>query len=132
MPKGSVYVIDTHAFVWYLEDSRNLSASARLALNEIGRGDSFGIVPSIVLAEIMHLSDRHKISIGIEEIVLRIERASNLIVLPLGMTIIRLMIPLKDFELHDRVIIATARHVNAPLITRDEQIRNRSGLRCIW
>lgn len=131
--RGNVdtYVIDTHALVWYLEGSHKLSPVAKQTLDEIERENNLGIVPSIVLAEIVHLSDHRKISLSAEAVISRLQQASNFSIMPLDLAIIMLMIPLKGFELHDRVIMATSTYFNAPLITKDEQI-HRSGLRCIW
>jgi len=126
-----IYVIDTHPLVWYFEDSPRLSTAARSAFVEIERGNSLGVVPTIVLAEVMHLSDRRKIPLSIGDTIARVQNSSFGIV-SLDLMILLLMIPLKSHELHDRVIVATAKSFGASLIIKDEHIRESGTVPCIW
>lgn len=127
-----VYVVDTHPLVWYFENSPKLSSLAKQALDEIDSGKSLGVVPTIVLAEIMHLSQKGKVPTSIEQIIWQLSRAQNFAVIPLDLMVILLMIPLRSQELHDRVIVATAKSFGASLITRDENIRSSRNIQCVW
>ena len=43
------------------------------------------------------------------------------------------MIDLKDIpELHDKIIVATAKHLNLPIITKDEILHHLSHVKTIW
>ncbi|MBI5892623.1 MAG: PIN domain-containing protein [Deltaproteobacteria bacterium] len=53
-----VYVVDTHAIVWFFEESNELG---RNALNMLDSKSSRLIIPTIVLAEIFYLAQRRKI-----------------------------------------------------------------------
>lgn len=127
-----VYVIDTHPLVWYYEDSRRLSSSADRVFQQIEQGDAVGLVPTIVLAEIMHLRGNGRIRVSVDEIISRIEQSTNLSVASLDLDVIQLMIPLRDFEIHDRVIVATAKSFEASLITKDEHIQKSGAVSCVW
>jgi PIN domain nuclease of toxin-antitoxin system len=127
-----VYVIDTHALIWYFEDSPKLSPAARLAFEEIEKGNAFGVVPTIVLAELVHLADNKKTPININETINQLKQADNFGIVSLDLTVILLMIPEKAYEIHDRVIVATAKSFDAALITKDEHIRNAGTISCIW
>jgi PIN domain nuclease of toxin-antitoxin system len=126
------YIIDTHALVWYLEDSIKLSTKAKLAFSEIDNGKAFGVIPTIVLAEIVHLADNNKIPINIEETLKRLKQAENLGIVSLDLSVVLLMITLKEYEIHDRVIVATAKSFEASLITKDEHIRKLNDVACVW
>ncbi|BCB95755.1 hypothetical protein JZK55_06770 [Dissulfurispira thermophila] len=52
-----VYVVDTHAIVWFFEDSSELGKNA---LNALASKNSRLIIPTIVLAEIFYLSQRRR------------------------------------------------------------------------
>lgn len=132
MTTTPIYVIDTHPLVWYFTDSPKLSLTVKQAFNEIDQGNAIGIVPSIVLAEIVHLSDRKKIPISIQETIGRLQQATSFGIVSLDLTVIILMIPFKTYELHDRVIVATAKSFGASLITKDEQIHELRTVPCIW
>ncbi|MBI4284339.1 MAG: PIN domain-containing protein [Chloroflexi bacterium] len=132
METTSLYVIDTHPLVWYLEDSPKLSPLARHAFDEIEHGNALGIVPTIVLAEIIHLSDRKRIPIGIEETIASLQQAASFGIVSLDLAVILLMTSLKTYELHDRVIVATAISFGASLVTKDEHIRKSSAVVCVW
>lgn len=132
MATAPVYIVDTHPLVWYLTASSRLSSTAVQVFDEIDRGNALGIVPTIVLAEIMHLSDRKKIPISITETIAQLQRSTSFGIVSLDLMIIHLMIPLKSYELHDRVIVATAKSFAGSLITKDEHIRNSGTVPCIW
>jgi PIN domain nuclease of toxin-antitoxin system len=129
---SSIYVIDTHPLVWYFEDSHRLSAAARQAFKDIEGGDAIGVVPTIVLAEIVHLADKKRIPLSINETIERLRKSSNFGITSLDLMVILLMVPLTSYEIHDRVIIATSRSFGASLITKDEYIRQSKIVPCIW
>jgi PIN domain nuclease of toxin-antitoxin system len=54
------YVLDTHAVVWYLANDPRASAAMNDAM---GNPSSLLVIPSIVLAELWHLSHRHRIAV---------------------------------------------------------------------
>lgn len=53
-----IYVIDTHALVWFIEGSQNLSYKAKEIMLA---AESPIVVPTIVLAEIKYLYERKRI-----------------------------------------------------------------------
>ena len=128
----AIYVIDTHPLVWYFIDSPKLSAIAKNVFVDIEQGTSLGIIPTIVLAEMVHLADKKKIPISITETIAKIHQSTNFGVASLDLTIILLMIPLKTYEIHDRVIVATSQSFGASLITRDEFIGKSKIVPCVW
>lgn len=43
------------------------------------------------------------------------------------------MIDLKDIpELHDKIIVSTAKYLNLPLMTKDSVLRNLSHVKTVW
>lgn len=127
-----IYVIDTHSLIWYFEDSPRLSQAAKQAFEDIEQGNSIGIVPTIVLAEIVHLADKKAIPINISDTIARLKQSPNFGIVSLDLMVILLMSQFKGFEIHDRAIIATARSFEASIITKDENIRNSGSVPCIW
>ena len=63
----------------------------------------------------------------------KIEKCENFVVVPLDVDIIRIADSIKyDFEMHDKLIIATALYFNAPLITKDKEIKDSNLIKTIW
>lgn len=129
---NNVYIIDTHSLVWYFENSSKLSQNAKQVFNAIDSGKSLGVVPIIVLAELLHLSERHSTPINISKTISRLSEAPNFKIVSLNLMILKLMIPIQTFELHDRAVIATAKFFNAFLVTKDQEIRNSRVIPCVW
>ena len=54
------FVADTHAFVWYLQDSPRLSSLSKDLFDHADKAKQI-IVPTIVLAETLYLNKKLKI-----------------------------------------------------------------------
>ncbi len=55
-------VTDTHALIWYLEDSPRLSDAANNVFEQWDRGEIVIYIPTICLVEIVYLQERNRIS----------------------------------------------------------------------
>ena len=62
------YVVDTHSLVWYLTDDNKLSDNVIQILDQKDSSDTI-IVPTIVLAEILYINKKGKISNSFEDTV---------------------------------------------------------------
>ena len=128
-----IYVIDTHALVWYLEGDNKLGPKAR----EIMRGENKRlIIPTIVLAEIRYLFSKGKIDRSLNKIFEIIEEDARCIVYPLDVNVVEFM-PSK-LEIHDAIICATAMlyrdllSEDVKVITRDEEITSSQLIDVVW
>lgn len=119
------YVTDTHAFLWYLSDSPKLSQKARAIYNTCDRGEITIIISAIVLLEVIDILDKKKIELNFDEIIFKILQANNFIFSEIDWSLVLKVNKIKGLkDLHDRIIIATAQLFNAPLISKDETIKN--------
>lgn len=124
------YVTDTHPLVWYFTEDSRLSKKA-LEVFEGTIKEGTIIIPSVVLAEIMFIAKKGKISLTFEETLKRIEEYENFYVVPLDVDILRVADKI-DMEMHDNLIIATALYFEATLITKDEKIKKSGIVSTIW
>jgi len=128
-----IYVVDTHAIVWFLEGDARLSKAAYNALINI---DAQLVIPTIVLAEITFLYAKHRVTIGLAEVIAYITSAENCVIYPLDETVID-HIP-TSLDIHDAIIVATAlvfRDVleeNTAVITKDGKIGTSGLVNVIW
>lgn len=126
------YVTDTHAFLWYLTNSSKLSRKARNIFDLCDQGKVTIIIPAIVLLECIDVLDKKKISLNFEEVISKITQANNFIFSEVNWSLILEVNRIKALkDLHDRVIVATAKIFNAFLISKDSLIK-RFYKKTIW
>lgn len=125
-------VTDTHPLVWYFTEDRRLSKKALATLEEtIEQG--LIIIPTIVLAEVMYICQKGKITLTFRETLTRSEEYENFEIAPLDVDILKTADNITaDLEMHDRLIVATALYLGASLITRDESVRKAKIVKTIW
>ncbi len=126
------YVTGTHALFWFLRNDRRLSRFARSVFLRAYDGMDQIIVPSIVLVESVFLMQRHRVAFDAvaEVLALPDDATASVTVYPLTAAIARECAAFGSAnipEMPDRVIAATARHLDLPLLSADPVI-TASGL----
>ncbi len=126
------YVTDTHSILWYFTEDPRLSKRAFDVFEGTVR-EGFIIIPAVVLAEIMFIAKKGRITLTFEETLKKIERYENFDLALLDVDILKVANKIEaDLEMHDRLIVATALYFNATLITKDRQIGNAAICPTIW
>ena len=115
-------IIDTHILFWLLtQDTDKLTYKVLSTLEEAEEV----ILPTIVLLELLGLLLKKK-QLEYFNILLNQIPKSKYIVVPLDLAIIKETRKIKDsFELHDKVIVATAKYLKLPIVTKDEEITEK-------
>ncbi|BCL35524.1 type II toxin-antitoxin system VapC family toxin [Nostoc sp. MS1] len=129
-------VTDTHALIWYLEDSQKLSYAANQAFERCDRGEIVIYIPTICLVEIVYLQEKGRISAQMKTQLdaALIANNSGLILANLTDEVVTALATIpRDIvpDMPDRIIVATAKHLGLPLISRDSKITT-SGINIIW
>jgi PIN domain nuclease of toxin-antitoxin system len=126
MDRHDVILLDTHAFVWALNDDARLGAKARGLIEATAR-EGRVLVSAITPWEIAMLAQKGRLSLG-QDVGAWIDAA---LALPgIQLAPIEPAIAVGSARLPgtppgdpaDRIIIATARHAAAPLVTADREI----------
>lgn len=134
----SSVVSDTHALLWYLSNSTNLSAAALNAFDQAEKNGFLIYVPAIVIVELRYLVEKGR-SILESDFRLVINTLNNpnsaLTFAPLNQAtaedverIPRSVVP----EMPDRLIAATAFNLNLPLVSKDTEISNLQNVTVVW
>jgi len=124
-PEVDKLILDTHILIWYVEGI-NLSES-QVALIDQMRDKASLYISAISIWEIALLVSKERIalSIDIDEWIQRVASITGLNLMDLSIPILTQSCTLLNYEHKDpadRMIIASARSINAHLITHDQKI----------
>ena len=129
-------VLDTHALVWWVSGDSALSKKAKSAIERERDGGAI-VVSSISAWEIAMLVLRKKLFLSME-VGSWLAMAAQIEALRFFPVDTEIAIKSADLpgEFHkdpaDRIIVATARKLAAPLVTKDERIRAYAHVKTIW
>ncbi len=130
-------VADTHAIIWYLVEPERLSQVALDALEGAITAGSPVYISAISLIEICYLIEKRRIATDLLQRILAVlnEPDPSLVVVPIDLAI---SIAVQNIDrdtvpdMPDRIIAATALHLNLPLVTRDRKIQASQSIITIW
>lgn len=127
------FVADTHALLWWFTNSPRISPVASEIFEKCEEGENVIFVPSIVIAEALSIFDKKRVSFDFKTLFRKINDSDNFKLISLDYPILQKMISLKDIpELHDKIIVSTAKYLTLPIITKDEYLQNLSHIKTIW
>lgn len=126
----TVYVLDTHALVWYLTNDRRLGLQTEVVLNDPG---VTLIIPAIVLAEIKDLARKGRFAQKLEDVLAVIESDPRCLVHPIDLEVVRAA-PMQ-LDIHDSLIVGVAL-VQASavdgVLTCDQAITSSGLVPVVW
>ena len=132
-PGAPIYVVDTHALLWFRHYPTRLSPAADAVFRLATSGGASIIVPAIVVAELYYASQKLANAILPSELLADISGSREFIFSPLGAAQLERMESIPDIpEMHDRLIAAEALVHSAPVISRDEALRRSGVVEVIW
>lgn len=129
-------VLDTHALLWWMNDSGELSATARKIIDKEEKRGVIGI-SAISVWEVCLLiaSERLVLSVDVDTWLSRVMSVPHVEIIPIDATIAKTSVFLPNWphkDPADRFVVATAVHTGSPLVTGDEKIRSYKHVRTIW
>jgi predicted nucleic acid-binding protein len=125
-------VTDTMALVLRLE-RRKMSVSAAAAFEAMEKGTVTIYVPGLIFAEILYLSEKRRILASLTSVADYLKRYPDCKEYTMSLSVAESAAQITDIpELHDRLIAATARLLNLPLITNDSVIAASQFVTTIW
>jgi PIN domain nuclease of toxin-antitoxin system len=128
-----VYVLDTHAVVWFLEGSSRLSPAALAAMSDPA---SELVIPAIVLVEIQFLYAKKRASIDLETVRRELMSIRNCVDYPLDLQVVSLTPT--SLNIHDAIIVATGLVYRdllkqpVEIITKDHEIAASGLIATLW
>ena len=129
-------VIDTHAAIWYFADATQLSKPAESAIDN-AEANGIIFVSAMTIIELIYLIEKGKIPQDVLDLLrdalddsttaFRLIEISREIADEVE-NIPRPTVP----DMPDRIISATALHLNLPVVTKDHKIQALQNIQTIW
>jgi PIN domain nuclease of toxin-antitoxin system len=132
-----VIVLDTHALIWWVSADERLSPAAAEAIQHELNNAGQVLVSAISLWEVAMLLEKGRMALAMEldEWLSAVESIECVSVVPISPRLAVQSVRLPG-EFHkdpaDRMIVALARELNAPLLTADEKIQAYPHIKWIW
>jgi len=129
-------VIDSNIVIWYFGETSKLTIDAESRVDEAVETGAV-LVPSIVIVELIYLSERKRVPF---EVLAKLREALDQE--PTAFRIVHLTRQIADelanidrnivADMPDRIVAATALHLDLPLVTSDGNIQQLPNVNTIW
>jgi len=121
--KNMLYVVDTHVLIWYFIGSKRLYKKLREKIDAIRNQEGRLLVPTIVLAEALDIKEKGRVEFDFNEMYRLIKEDPGFEIVGFGFEIFDEATRIKEVkEIHDRIIVATAKFYQVGILTKDKII----------
>ena len=118
-----LYVVDTHVLIWYFTGSKRLKLALKEKIDETRARNGRLLVPTIVLAEALDIAEKGRVQFDFAEMHRLIREKQEFEIVGLSPEIFNAVVQVQNIpELHDRIIVATARFYGAGILPKDRVI----------
>lgn len=128
-------VVDTHALIFHAAGGGRLGRNARAHLDATERREAVSYVPAVVIWEVSLLARAVRINLHRPVAEFFEDLFSNPAFLPVDLTPAQVLIADElrfTRDPFDALIVATARDLSVPLVTRDAAVREAAVVKVIW
>jgi predicted nucleic acid-binding protein len=126
------YLLDTNAIIRHFAQISRLGKKAKEIITQAESDQHQLFVSIISLMEIMYLAEKNRIPITLDEIVNRLNSKKCYSIVEFSLEILREAEMIKFYELHDRLILATAKVLGTPVISSDQRFIEINDIEVIW
>ncbi len=90
------------------------------------------MISVVSLMEVLYLSEKNRIPIDLAETLERLQASECYAVIDLNAEILKVAAAIEFRELHDRLILATARWFGVAVLSSDREFQQVEGIEVIW
>lgn len=120
-----LYVLDTHVLVWYFTGNTRLSQEARDTIDNVRQQGGRLLIPTIVLAEALNIAAKGRVVFDFQQLYQLVRDEPEFEIVEFGIEVFEETLRVSAVpEIHDRIIVASARFYGASLLTKDGVIRS--------
>ena len=126
------YLLDTVAIIRHFSGHGRIGRKAKTIIEEAEDGKHVLLLSVVSLFEIMYLAEKNRIAISLPNTLSLIHQKPCYQVAELSAEIVVAASKIKFYELHDRLILATARHLNLDILSSDLRFDELENFKRIW
>ncbi len=126
------YLVDTVAIVRHFTRNPNMGRKAKTIFGRIRVSDDTIAVSVVSLMEILYLSEKGRIRVDLRDALDRLNASAVYEIVNLSPAILLVAETVEFYELHDRLILATSKYLDIPIISSDSRFPNVAGVHAIW
>jgi PIN domain nuclease of toxin-antitoxin system len=127
------YVLDTHAFVWWVSRPARLGSEAKRVLRAVDAGRARAWIPSIVGVELTLLGEAGRLRLGVAELEAATKRNDEVRILAHDLAQASEFAMVRSLpDPFDRMVVAAARATDLPLLTADATIASSGLVDVVW
>jgi len=126
------YLLDTVAIVRHFTGKGKIGGTASHILDSIENNEDEFVISVVSLMEVMYLAEKNRIDISLSETLNLIESSSKYTIANLNPDILRVAENTVFYELHDRLILATAKWLGIKIISSDGRFDGVEGIDVVW
>lgn len=126
------YLLDTVTLIRHFSGQGKLGNAATRIFDQAETSGAEFYISAATLMEIIYLAEKKRIPINLEEIFNEIEGNALYTIVDLTPEILRVAAGMTCCELHDRLILATAKWLEIPVISANSKLSDMAGVTAIW
>jgi predicted nucleic acid-binding protein len=126
------YLLDTVTLVRYLSNTGKLTKRVKDIFDEADSNQCRFYLSTVSLMEILYLAEKKRINISLEKAIEKIKLSTLYSIIDLSTEIVLKAREVNFNELHDRLILATAKYLDIPIISSDGKFKEIEGIEVIW
>ena len=126
------YLLDTVAIIRYFSGRGHIGRKAKTIIAKAEEGSHVLLLSVVSLFEIMYLAEKNRIKISLPNTLSAIHHKPCYQIVELTTDIIVEASRIKFYELHDRLVLATAKHFNLSILSSDLRFDELEGFKRIW
>ena len=126
------YLLDTVAIIRHFSGHGRIGRKAKTIIEEAEDGKHVLLLSVVSLFEIMYLAEKNRIAISLPNTLTLIHQKPCYQVAELSADIVVAASKIKFNELHDRLILATAKHLNLDILSSDLRFDELEKFKRIW
>jgi PIN domain nuclease of toxin-antitoxin system len=127
------FLADTVAIIRHLRQHPALGRQAARILDKADAGQHHIYLSAISLMEVLYLAEAKKINLPLNELINYVQSSTNYSIVPMDTDIVQAALGVDDVpEIHDRIIVATAKHLDVPVLSSDGVMTASAHVDVIW